>query len=78
MIFIYSQLLFPLHFTQMLEKVDIVADVSGGGFTGQSGAIRYGIAMGLRSFVDEATVEDMRIGMYNIHFHFYFGENRSV
>lgn len=48
----------------MIDKVDIVAEVQSGGYTGQSGAIRYGIAMALRSFVDEATIEDMRVGEY--------------
>lgn len=47
----------------MLNKVDIVAEVEDGGFTGQSGAIRLGIALGLRSFIDTETVERMRIGM---------------
>lgn len=60
----YLQLLFPLHFTQMINKVDVVADVSGGGFTGQSGAIRLGIALGLRSFISAETIEEMRIGRF--------------
>lgn len=46
----------------MIGKVDIVANVEGGGPSGQSGAIRWGIATGLRSFVDEDTGERMRIG----------------
>lgn len=46
----------------MIDKVDIVATVVDGGYMGQAGAIRYGISLGLRSFVDEATVEDMRVG----------------
>lgn len=48
----------------MVGKVDIVAKVEGGGFTGKSGAIRLGIAMALTSFVDEETVERMRIGEF--------------
>ncbi|XP_031621745.1 28S ribosomal protein S9, mitochondrial [Contarinia nasturtii] len=51
--------LFPLHFTDMVDKVDIVANVVDGGFMGQAGAIRYGVALGLRSFVDEATMNEM-------------------
>lgn len=62
----FFQLLFPLHFTNMIGKVDIVANVQGGGFTGKSGAIRYGIANGLTSFVDEDVVERMRIGEFKL------------
>lgn len=57
------QLLFPLVFTNMLGKVDIDATVEGGGPSGQAGVVRYGIAMGLRSFVDERKREEMRLGM---------------
>lgn len=46
----------------MRGKVDIVATVTGGGYSGQSGAIRLGIATGLSCFVDEQMVEDMRMG----------------
>lgn len=46
----------------MTDKVDIEATVNGGGPTGQSGAIRWGIAWGLRSFVDKSMIEKMRIG----------------
>lgn len=56
-----EQILFPLHFSKMLNKVDIEATVSGGGTSGQAGAIRWGIAWGLRSFVDEEMVEKMRL-----------------
>ena len=34
----------PLDTTDLLGKVDIVATVTGGGVTGQAGAIRHGIA----------------------------------
>ena len=37
----------PLEATEMTGKVDIVAKVMGGGFTGQAGAIRHGIARAL-------------------------------
>ena len=37
----------PLDTTDTLGKVDIVATVSGGGVTGQAGAIRHGIARAL-------------------------------
>ncbi len=42
----------PLVTTETLGKVDIVATVTGGGVTGQAGAIRHGIARALLS-VDE-------------------------
>lgn len=54
--------MFPLTFTDMIDKVDIVANVEDGGKMGQAGAIRYGISLGLRSFVDEETTEAMRVG----------------
>jgi small subunit ribosomal protein S9 len=37
----------PLVLTETVEKVDIVATVSGGGVTGQAGALRHGIARAL-------------------------------
>ena len=37
----------PLVATEMTDKVDIVATVTGGGVTGQAGAIRHGIARAL-------------------------------
>lgn len=37
----------PLEATGTTEKFDIVCTVSGGGFTGQAGAIRHGIARAL-------------------------------
>ena len=37
----------PLVLTDTLEKVDIIATVSGGGVTGQAGALRHGIARAL-------------------------------
>ena len=39
--------------TNMLDKVDIEATVVGGGFTGQAGAIRHGIARALLSVNEE-------------------------
>lgn len=48
----------------MIDKVDIVAHAVDGGKMGQAGAIRFGISLGLRSFVDEAIIEDMRVGKY--------------
>ena len=42
----------PLELTEMAAKFDVVANVKGGGFTGQAGAIRHGIARALLQ-VDE-------------------------
>ncbi|RZC38077.1 Ribosomal S9 domain containing protein, partial [Asbolus verrucosus] len=53
--------LFPLLFTNMHDKVDVEAVVEGGGPSGQAGAIRWGIAWGLRSFLDQDTIEKMRL-----------------
>ncbi|XP_046435386.1 28S ribosomal protein S9, mitochondrial isoform X1 [Neodiprion fabricii] len=56
-----EQIIFPLIFTGLSGSVDVVANVSGGGQSGQAGAIRWGISWALRSFVDPETVEKMRI-----------------
>ena len=37
----------PLALTEMADKYDVVASVSGGGASGQAGAIRHGIARAL-------------------------------
>lgn len=37
----------PLTATETLNKFDVIATVEGGGFTGQAGAIRHGIARAL-------------------------------
>ena len=42
----------PLVITENLEKFDVKVNVKGGGFTGQAGAIRHGIARSLLQ-VDE-------------------------
>lgn len=62
LIFYLLQIIFPLLFTNMTDKVDIEATVNGGGPTGQSGVVRWGIAWGLRSFVDRSLIEKMRVG----------------
>ena len=43
----------PLTVTNTLSKYDVVCTVKGGGFTGQAGAIRHGIARAL----NEANIE---------------------
>ena len=37
----------PLELTKTTDKFDVIAKVEGGGFTGQAGAIRHGIARAL-------------------------------
>ncbi|SRR5690606_26224144 len=37
----------PLALTNTLDKFDVIASVQGGGFTGQAGAVRHGIARAL-------------------------------
>lgn len=48
----------------MQNKVDVECNVSGGGSSAQAGALRWGIAMSLRSFIDEEMLENMRIGKF--------------
>ncbi len=55
------QMLEPLEVTDTLEKFDVLATVSGGGITGQAGAMRLGIARALVK-VDEATRSVLRKG----------------
>ncbi len=43
----------PLTVTNTLSKYDVIASVTGGGYTGQAGAVRHGIARAL----NEANVE---------------------
>lgn len=43
----------PLEKTDTLSKFDIIADVRGGGLTGQAGAVRLGIARALVKFNEE-------------------------
>lgn len=52
----------------MLGKVDVIASVEGEGFSAQAGAIRHGISMCLRSFVDIEMIERMRLGNYRYNF----------
>ena len=40
----------PLELVQMTDKFDIAVQVSGGGITGQAGAIRHGIARALMEY----------------------------
>ncbi len=49
----------PLEVTEMLDKVDLKITVKGGGTTGQSGAIRHGIARALTE-LDESLRSTLR------------------
>jgi len=49
----------PLELTELLGKLDIYVTVSGGGITGQSGAIRHGITRALMQF-DESLRPTLR------------------
>ena len=40
----------PLEATNMADKFDVIVNVKGGGFTGQAGAIRHGIAIALNKY----------------------------
>ena len=43
----------PLEITETVGKFDIVCNVSGGGVTGQAGAIRHGLSRALLQFNEE-------------------------
>ena len=50
----------PLEVVQLTERFDIDAQVSGGGITGQAGAIRHGIARALIGY-DETLRKPLRV-----------------
>jgi len=50
----------PLVLTNTLAKFDVVATVEGGGFTGQAGAIRHGIARALLEVDTDAYRTDLK------------------
>ncbi len=52
----------PLDVTSMGDKVDIKVTVSGGGTTGQAGAIRHGIARALDAYDDSLHTALRRAG----------------
>uniref|UniRef100_A0A8C2WRK9 Small ribosomal subunit protein uS9m n=1 Tax=Cyclopterus lumpus TaxID=8103 RepID=A0A8C2WRK9_CYCLU len=54
------QLMFPLQFTGMLGRFDLECTVSGGGRSGQVGALRLAVSHALLSFLSEGEVETMR------------------
>ena len=50
----------PLELTQLVGRFDVAATVSGGGITGQAGAIRHGITRALIEF-DETLRRPLRV-----------------
>ena len=52
----------PLTLTGNLDKFDIVCRVSGGGVTGQAGAIRHGLSRALRQYNEELRPELKKAG----------------
>ncbi len=52
----------PLEITDNLDKYNIVATVKGGGFTGQAGAVRHGVARALIKAEPELRGELKRAG----------------
>jgi small subunit ribosomal protein S9 len=53
----------PLALVELVDKVDIAVNVKGGGLTGQSGAIRHGIARALAEFNPELRPPLKKAGM---------------
>merc|ERR1712080_582431 len=51
------EIMYPLQFTRLLGLVDVECIIDAGGPKGQAGAIRYALAMCLRSFVDQEIIE---------------------
>ncbi len=52
----------PLTLTETADKFDIVCTVTGGGVTGQAGAIRHGISRALLQFNEELRPELKKAG----------------
>ncbi|XP_012678757.1 28S ribosomal protein S9, mitochondrial [Clupea harengus] len=55
-----EQLVFPLHFVNMLGRFDVDASVSGGGHSAQSGALRLALSRALLTFLPDDKVEHVR------------------
>lgn len=52
----------PLSLTESLDKFDVYVNVSGGGYTGQAGAVRLGVARALLQFDAELRQQLKRAG----------------
>ena len=50
----------PLEVTQLVGRFDVVANVAGGGITGQAGAIRHGLTRALMDY-DESLRKALRV-----------------
>lgn len=50
----------PLELTKTLDKFDVIVNVEGGGFTGQAGAIRHGVARALLEVDSDAYRPDLK------------------
>ena len=50
----------PLTLTGTVDKFDVICNVQGGGFTGQAGAIRHGVARALLKVDEEAYRSDLK------------------
>nr|XP_006825509.1 PREDICTED: 28S ribosomal protein S9, mitochondrial-like [Saccoglossus kowalevskii] len=55
-----EQIMFPFQFVDKLGEFDMECTVTGGGLSGQAGAIRLASSRALRSFVNEEQIEHMR------------------
>ena len=56
----------PLETVQMADRFDVVANVAGGGMTGQAGAIRHGITRALIEY-DESFRKPLRVAGFVTH-----------
>ena len=54
----------PLAATETLGKFDVICNVQGGGFTGQAGAIRHGVARALLKVDEEAYRSTLKAAGY--------------
>ncbi|CAL8407092.1 unnamed protein product [Arctogadus glacialis] len=55
-----EQVMFPLQFAGVLGRLDVEAQVSGGGRSSQAGAVRLAISRALLGFLSEREMENMR------------------
>ena len=68
----------PLTVTDSVDKFDVNADVKGGGFSGQTGAIRLGIARALLEYDSKSDPKDEKSFRYILKAHgFVTRDSRS-
>lgn len=58
-----EQLMFPLQFAGLLGRFDLECSVSGGGRSGQAGALRLATSRALLCFLAEGEAENLRRGV---------------